>query len=165
MHGEEFLAFDKTKGVPKMKKILLITRGEKHPGYDSELTSNGREQITSILRNLVVKILPPPLILIGLGQSFNNICLILESLQQWQRVLIKHSIFCGIENSPTDYISLTDKNAFTPWNWFASLPNGALLCVNNDLVSALGLGDLYCDGILIEIDVEAKTGHQIIMNP
>jgi len=150
-----------------MKKIFLVTRGEKYPGYDSELTSNGRKQITDTLRNLAAKIPPPPLILIGLGQSFNDICLIIESVRQWQQVLIKHSIFCGIgeeENSPTDYIGLTDKNAFTPWNWFASLPNNALLCVNKDLISALGLKDLYRDGILIEINVNAKTGRQIIID-
>jgi len=155
-----------------MKRIYLITHGTKFGGHNQDMTPDGLKQIISIREQLLPKMPWIPVIFVGIGARHKQTFHVL--IPTMPHTQIRHSPFCGTADEIEDcedavdtncgkvrtseYLGLVNTPGFNPWEFASSLPQDALLCAGKELMTALGLSNIFSDGQLYELDANTKTG-------
>jgi hypothetical protein len=153
-----------------MKKVYLITHGDRNSGPDPKHTQKGRNQI--ILLEIPQNI---DYVVVGTGTRFQEIYELIQNDTTGARVM--HSIFCGssdgiepdgmgiLDNGrkvdlKTEYIGLISPH-FDAWAFVTSFSGNTLLLSGGELMIALGLKDINEKGHLYELDPATKSGKKL----
>lgn len=159
-----------------MKKVYVLTHGQSSDGYNPCMTPEGVTQIVEIGLYSISKISKPSLILVGVGVRFFQTMEVIEGSGIMIDVPIKHSPFLGTADgfgknkdvalqfgniTSDEYMGLVNTPGFCAWSFVNNLPDKTLLLTGRELLIALELEHLHDDGVLLDIDLETKTGRRL----